>query len=141
MLRHHLKLALRNARRAPLATAMNLATLAIGFACFLTTYAFVAYWDRSDAQFPDADRIYVLTQSFAMKNGTFARNNLTGTPLSAAAALAAEFPDATVARAGPLGAELSVASGGRAIRVVAVAADREFLELFPLAFAAGDART
>jgi putative ABC transport system permease protein len=101
----------------------------------------VAYWDRADAHFPDAERIYVLTQSFAMRNGTFARSNLTGTPLSAAAALAAEFPAATIARAGPLGAELSVASGGRAVRVFAAAADPEFLDLFPLPFAAGDART
>lgn len=140
MLRHHLTLGLRNARRAPLATAVNVLTLAIGLACFLTAYSFVAFLDRAEAHFPAAGRTYVLTESFAFGND-FVRSNLTSTPEPAAEALEAFFPGVNGTRAIPIAGATSVASGGNATRLTAVAVDADFLDVFPLPFATGDAAT
>src|SRR5262245_66431715 len=92
MLSQYLTLALRSARRAPLAAALNVLTLAIGLACFLTAYALVAFWDRAEHAFPNGARTYVLTMSFALTDGSFARSNLTGAPHLAAEFLRADFP-------------------------------------------------
>jgi putative ABC transport system permease protein len=140
MLKHHIVLAARNARRSPLATAVNVATLAIGLACFLTAYAFVAFLERAERHFPDADRTLVLTQSFAYDNGSFARSNMTRTPELAAEALQAHFPNVATTRALTIDGGTSVASGAGSAQLSAIAVDPEFLELFPLPFTAGDSR-
>ncbi|HZF30338.1 MAG TPA: ABC transporter permease [Gammaproteobacteria bacterium] len=140
MLRHHLVLALRNARRAPLATAVNVLTLAIGLACFLTAYSFVAFLDRAEAHFPSAARTYVLLESFAFGND-FVRSNMTSTPEAAAEALEAYFPGVNATRAIPIAGNTSVASGSNAARLATVAVDPDFLDVFPLPFAEGDAGT
>ena len=43
MLKHYFAVALRNVRSAPLVFAMNVLTLALGLACFVTAYAFVTF--------------------------------------------------------------------------------------------------
>jgi hypothetical protein len=50
VLHHYLAVALRNVRSEPLAFAMNVLTLAIGLACFVTVYALVAFWGRRAAR-------------------------------------------------------------------------------------------
>jgi putative ABC transport system permease protein len=132
---------LRNARRTPLAAAVNVLTLAIGHACFLTPYSFVAFLDRAEQSFPSAGRTYVLTESFALLNGSFARSGLTRTPEAAAEALEAHFPGVNATRAILLDGSTSVAAGANAARLTAVAVDPDFLDVFPLRFAAGDAST
>ncbi len=142
MLSQYVTLTLRSARRAPLATALNVLTLAIGLACFLTAYGFVAFWDRAEHAFPNASRTYVLTMSFALLDGSFARSNLTGAPETAAEFLRTDFPALEkVARALPLDDPTPVAFGARALRLDAIAVDPEFLDVFPLPFVAGDARS
>ncbi|HET8699443.1 MAG TPA: hypothetical protein VFO94_18300, partial [Gammaproteobacteria bacterium] len=61
MLAHYFSLTLRNLRRAPVAAAVNVVTLALGFACFVGAFAFVTLWQRSEQYFANADRIAVLT--------------------------------------------------------------------------------
>jgi putative ABC transport system permease protein len=139
MLKHHLVLAARNARRWPVATGVSVLALAIGLACLLTAYSFVAFLDNAERHFPNAARTFVLTQSFAFVNGTFARNHLTMTPEAAAGALESYFPDVNATRAIPLEGGTSFATGGNAARLAAVAVDADFLDVFPLPFAAGDA--
>ena len=135
-------LAWRSARRAPLATTLNVLTLVIGLACFLTAYGLVAFWDRAEHSFPNASRTYVLTMSFALIDGSFARSDLTGTPELAAEFLRTDFPALEkVARALPLDDPTPVAFGERALRLDAIAVDPEFLDVFPLPFAAGDAKS
>ena len=139
MLSQYLTLSLRSARRAPLAAALNVLTLAIGLACFLTAYALVAFWDRAEHAFPNGARTYVLTMSFALTDGSFARSNLTGAPHLAAEFLRADFPALErVARAIPLDGPTSVAASERALRLDAIAVDSDFLDIFALPFAAGD---
>ncbi|HEX6993368.1 MAG TPA: ABC transporter permease [Gammaproteobacteria bacterium] len=114
-------------------------TLALGLVSFLLAYALVAFWDRAERAFPDADRVFVLTTSFTTIGGTFSRSGLTTSPLQAADLLLADFPAVErVARAVPLPAQTSVSTGDRALRFPAVAVDQDFLSLFPLPFAAGD---
>ncbi|HET8696962.1 MAG TPA: hypothetical protein VFO94_05730, partial [Gammaproteobacteria bacterium] len=72
MLRHYLALALRNSRRTPVAAAVNVLTLALGLACFVIVYAFVAFWQNADGHFAKADRIAVLTMSMHLPDGGFA---------------------------------------------------------------------
>lgn len=141
MLRHYLTIAVRNARRTPLAAAVNVLTLAVGLVSVLCAYGFVAYLERAERAFPNADRIYVLTASFAFLDGRLARSNLTHTPEAAAELLALDFPELErVARAIPLRERVSISTSERALRLAVAAADPELFELFPLPFAAGDAR-
>ena len=106
MLAHYLSLALRNVRRAPLASAVNVLSLAIGLAAFLTTYAFVTFWNAAESQFPTADRTYAMTTSFAFTDGSFSRNDIAQTPERAAESLRIDFPALErIARAMPLEAE------------------------------------
>jgi putative ABC transport system permease protein len=140
MLAHYLSLALRNVLRAPLASAVNVLTLAVGLVGFLTAYAFVTFWNAAERHFPSADRTYVVTTSFAFTDGTFARTNLAQTPERAAEALRTDFPALErVARAMPLGGDTAVSSGDRAALFATVAADPEFFAIFDLPFIAGGA--
>ena len=43
MLKHYVAVALRNLRASPLASTMNVVTLALGIACFVIAYAFVLF--------------------------------------------------------------------------------------------------
>lgn len=70
MLNHYLRLVLQIFRRAPFATAVNLLTLAAGLFCFLTAYAFVAFWNSAERHFPNADRVQVLTTTFRFPDGS-----------------------------------------------------------------------
>ncbi len=138
MLRHYLTVAVRNARRAPVTSAISLLTLAVGFVAALTAYAFVGFWNSAERHFPNADRTYVLTSSSAFPGG-FARTGLIETPEHVAELLRTDFPSVErVARAVLVDRQMAVAGGGDAVRASAVAVDPEFLEIFPLAFVAGD---
>jgi len=61
VLLHYLKIAVRNIRRAPVTAAINVMTLSLGLVCFVSAYAVISYWKRSDGHFENADRIYVIT--------------------------------------------------------------------------------
>ncbi|HEX6998579.1 MAG TPA: FtsX-like permease family protein [Gammaproteobacteria bacterium] len=141
MLTHYLALALRNARRTPLAAAMNVLTLALGLACFLIAYAAVAFWNHAERGFANADRIYVLTIEFARKDGSFGRPTTVGGPPHVHEYLRADFPQLErIARATLMDPQTAIAAGDRAVRLRGLAVDPEFLEIFDLPFAAGDAR-
>ena len=141
MLTHYLSIALRNLRASPLASAMNVVTLALGIACFVIAYAFVLFWGTAERQFKNADRIAVFTMSFALKGDQFSYEGDPRLPAVAARYLKEDFPAIEkIARATGIGPNTMIASGERAQRAPAVAADAEFLELFELPFVAGDPR-
>lgn len=141
MLKHYCSLALRNIASAPLAAAINVSTLSVGLACFVTAFAFVAFWQRAEQHFENADRIAVLTLSMAVADGSFSFEGDTGTPDVAARYLAADFPAIErIARAVRLD-DAMVSTGERAVRLRAVAVDPEFTEIFELPFVSGDAQT
>ena len=140
MLNHYFSLAVRNLRRAPIAAATNILTLALGLVCFVTAYAFAAFWGRAEQQFANADRIAVLTTNLEIPGLVTLRDEL-DTPEIAAAYLKTDFPALElVARAVQIDEHATLASGDRAVRSSVVAVDPEFLEMFDLPFTAGDPR-
>ena len=141
MLKHYLAVALRNLRASPLASAMNVVTLALGIACFVIAYAFVLFWGTAERQFKNSDRIAVFTMSLTLKGDQFSFEGDPRLPAVAAKYLKEDFPAIEkIARAAGIGPNVMIASGERALRAPAAAADPEFLELFELPFVAGDAR-
>ncbi|HZF31202.1 MAG TPA: ABC transporter permease [Gammaproteobacteria bacterium] len=145
MLGHYVAIALRNLRRAPGTAALNMLTLAIGLVAIVTAYAYVAYLDRADTQFPNADRIHLLTMSYTLKDNPFpgisAGVNVS-VPEQAAAYLREDFPAIEkIARALSIQffTKMMIASGEHAEQFTAVGVDPEFFEIFPLRFVAGDA--
>ena len=71
MLVHYVAVALRNIRSAPFASGVNLLTLAVGLVCFVTAYAFVAFWDAAEQHFTKAKDIYVLAVSIKNRDSGF----------------------------------------------------------------------
>jgi putative ABC transport system permease protein len=142
VLSHYVSLALRNARRAPIAAAVNVLTLALGLVCFVIVYGFVAFWEGAERHFANSERIAVLTTSMRLVDGGFAFDDDVHAADVAAQYLKADFPEIeNVARASTIGDKATASSGDRAVRLVAVAVDPEFLELFRLPFIKGDPRT
>ncbi|HEY8519710.1 MAG TPA: ABC transporter permease [Gammaproteobacteria bacterium] len=140
MLMHYLYVALRNARRGPFAFVMNVLTLAVGLACFVTVYGFVDFWRSADRHFANADRIYAVTMEFEARVGSFAMGAF-GAPEPLAELLRADFPQIErVVRAVNLGRDAVASALGRALTMSAAATGPEFFELFDLPFAAGDPR-
>jgi putative ABC transport system permease protein len=143
MLRHYGLLALRNVRRAPFAAAVNVLTLAIGLACFVTAYAYVEFWQSSERYFTNANRVYALSQ-VATRPGDAAAVLQPFTSAQVAELVKADFPALErVARA--IGVDnsngkTSVSSGERAVRLTGYGVDPEFLEIFALPFVAGSPR-
>jgi putative ABC transport system permease protein len=142
VLKHYVRVALRNVRSAPFAFAMNVLTLALGLACFVTVYAFVTFWQSAEQHFANANRIAVVTTSFTLADNSFSFKNDPRVTEYAAKYLRADFPAVEkVARAVVMDEKSMVAAGDRALRSYAAAVDPEFLEIFDLPFIAGDART
>ena len=141
VLTHYLSVALRNLRASPLASAMNVVTLALGIACFVIAYAFVLFWSTAERQFKLSDRIAVFTMSLSLKGDQFSYEGDPRLPAVAAKYLKEDFPAIEkIARAASTGENTMIASGERALRAPAAAADPEFLELIELPFVAGGAR-
>jgi putative ABC transport system permease protein len=142
MLKHYLAVTLRNLRASPLASAMNIVTLALGIACFVIAYAFVLFWSTAERQFKNSDRIAVFTMSLSLKGDQFSYEGDPRLPAVAARYLQEDFPAIEkIARATGIGPNIMIASGDRALRAPAAGADPEFLELFELPFVAGDSRS
>jgi putative ABC transport system permease protein len=141
MLRHYLAVALRNLRGAPVASAVNVITLAVGLVCFVTAYAFVHFWGAAEQFFPKAADIYVLTATVKNKDNGSGLTNLPRAPEPAAENVRADYPGVKVSQALVIDRAAMVASGGQALRLFGVAVDPEFLELFDLPFVAGNAGT
>jgi putative ABC transport system permease protein len=142
MFRHYLAVALRNLRGAPLASAVNVITLAVGLVCFVTAYAFVRFWGGAEQHFVNAADTYVLTVTVRNRDNASAGgfNNLPRAPEVAAEHVRTDYPAIDkVAQAVIIDRVAMVASGGQAVRLFAVAVDPGFLEIFDLPFVAGDA--
>jgi putative ABC transport system permease protein len=142
MLRHYLAIALRNLRRAPFTALINVATLALGLVAFVAAYAVVAYWSHSDRHFANADRTYVITASLALRDGSISTGNMPQTNELYQKYMRLEFPEfQAIVRANAWSKTASVTADGHRTRVVAVAVDPEFLDIFDLPFISGDPRT
>lgn len=142
MLTHYLAIALRNLRRAPFTAFVNVLTLALGLVAFVAAYTVVAFWDNSERHFANADRTYVITASLALRDGSISTGRMPQTNMLYERYLRADFPELeAVARANVWNRQSSVTVDGRTSRVISVAVDPEFLDIFDLPFIAGDPQT
>ena len=140
MLDHYLTLAGRTFRRQPISTAVSVLTLSLGLVAFMTAYAVVLHWQRSDAQFENIDRTYVITPSLTFNEGEVRTGRFTSTNEFYAKYLKTDFPQLeAVARAFGF-PDVSAANGDRSIRLYRMIVDAEFLEIFDLPFLSGDSR-
>src|SRR5262245_30401144 len=140
MISHYLSTALRHFRRHRFTTAINVACLALGLACFVLAWGMAEYHGRSDHYQARAERTYFLTAKSARPGDT--TPTLTIASWVVAETLRADLPELEVARvlAPPTQEAMPVSVDGVANFVRVGFADREFLRIFDLPFVAGDAR-
>src|SRR5262252_10271164 len=120
MLKHYVAVAVRNLRASPLASAMNVVTLALGIACFVIAYAFVLFWSTAERQFKLSDRIAVFTMSLALKGDQFSFEGDPRLPAVAAKYLKEDFPKIEkIARASAMGPNIMIGSRERSLRAPA----------------------
>ena len=101
--------------------------------------AVVADWNHSDRHFSNAARTFVITASLALRDGSISTGNMPQTNDLYQKYMRLEFPEfEAIVRANPWSKTASVTADGRRARVVAVAVDPEFLDIFDLPFIAGD---
>ena len=141
MVRHYFSVALLSFRKTPFATLANVAVLALGLTAFVAVYAVTEFWSRAESHFANANRTFVITSRMELADGTVVFREAPVTNAYAASYLRADYPEIeATARAGSFVDDVPVAAGDRAIRLTAVGADPEFLDIFDLPFVAGDAR-
>jgi hypothetical protein len=139
MFGHYLQIALRNLRRSPFTALINVTALALGLVSFVVAYAVVGYWDRSERQFANADRVYAITAKLALRDGSISTGVMPQTNELYERYLRIDFPEfEAIARANAWNRESTVTAGDRAARFVALAVDPEFLDMFELPLVAGD---
>ena len=142
MFSHYLRIALRNLQRAPFTALINVTALALGLVSFVTAYAVVSYWDRSERHFANADRTYAITAKLALRDGSISTGVMPQTNELYERYLRIDFPEfEAIARANVWNREASVSAADRGARLVAVAVDPEFLDIFDLPFIAGDPKS
>ena len=93
MIKHCLKIAIRNLVKYKVQSAVSILGLAVGFVCFSLSLYWIHYEMTYDHFRQDADRIYMVRTNDEYTEGKLS----TGVPYSLAAYLAQHFPDIAVA--------------------------------------------
>jgi putative ABC transport system permease protein len=133
MFQHYLTTALRHFRRHKGTTAINVASLALGLACFILAWGIVAYFGQTDRFVKDADRIFIV----APQSG--GASTQVRAPWALAERLKADYPQLeAVARLST--GEAQIEANGVPVSAAVAYAEPQFLRVFPLPFLAGDAR-
>ncbi len=138
MFRHHLRTALRSFRRHRLATLINLLCVALGLACLVACYATVTYLEHSDARFPKAARIRVLTTNLHAPGIRLTLHDFPFTGAVVARFLRAEFPELEAVARAEEDDDVPVSDEGRATYARVTYADPQLLDIFDFDFLAGD---
>ena len=139
MIAHHLAIALRRCRAAPFTTLANVATLAVGLACFIAAYGVATYWRSGDAETARTDRVVVISLRFEPVGQTSVPGVLSPTPLGRY--LREEMPELEHLTRATGVFDVVVAAGDNKALLDAAYVDPELLDLFDLELVAGDART
>ena len=138
MLKHYIIQALRSFWRFRVTAGVNLLGLVLAVVCFVASYLYVDSLVRTDRQFPNASRTWLLTQELWNVGGTKIVPGLPAAGPPAGKYLKADFPGLeAVARAIRLGPQ-SAAADDRKADVNTAAVDPEFLKIFALDFKAGE---
>jgi putative ABC transport system permease protein len=143
MLAHYLAAALAKFRKAPVTTAANVLTLALGLACFIAAYGIATYWRSADGYHQNAERIFVVGQNLAAPGEAAPTFVSTSSTPTLARYLELDIPEVeTAARVMALSANdaIAVTAGAERTFLTQVNVDPEILQLFDFDFISGDAR-
>ncbi|MFK8031915.1 MAG: FtsX-like permease family protein, partial [Gammaproteobacteria bacterium] len=136
MIKHYFKSAMRQVRRTPLVTTLNVLSLALGFVCFAAAIGVSKYWSMSDQEFLKADRIHVLTQQFSEGGMATGYRPIVAAPI--ANYLREDFPQLeAVARIGNK-RDWTVTTDDRSALLKGARADADILKIFDFDLIAGD---
>lgn len=134
MIRHYLKIAWRNLLKYRMQTAVNVAGLAVGFACFAFANLWMRYEASFDSRYEGAGRMYLLYAETAIESGGLSPN----VPYPVSTLLKQEFPEVEAACAftrypnWELGLE-----GQPALELPSMQLDSCFMDLFGIRILAG----
>jgi putative ABC transport system permease protein len=140
MLGHYFTVALRNFRRTPVTTGINILALALGLTCFMIAYGVVGNWDYAERGFPKADRIYAITAQLSAQDGSIETGAMPNTNDFAAKYIKLDFPNIEAIARARGGGEPSISVGDKKVRMPTIYVDPEFLDMFDLPFIRGDAK-
>lgn len=141
MLSHYLTVAYRDILRQPFSTAIGLLTLSLGLVAVITAYAIVHYWQHSDGQFQNIDRIYVITASVEFEEGGIRTGTMPQTNIFYARYLETEYPELEAVARAFRSDDVSISTAEHGYRASRLVVDAEFAEIFDLPFVAGDPST
>jgi putative ABC transport system permease protein len=134
MFKHYLTTALRHFRRYKSTTAINVACLALGLACFILAWSIVAYFGEMDRYHSRAARTYVV----APQSGGVSTQ--VRSPWALAEYLKADYPQLeSVVRLTSGDAQIDI--DGVAYSATLAYAEPKVLRVFDLPFLAGDSTT
>ena len=134
MILHYLKIAWRNLLKYRMQTAVNVAGLAVGFACFAFANLWMRYEASFDSRYEGAGRMYLLYAETAIESGGLSPN----VPYPVSTLLKQEFPEVEAACAftrypnWELGLE-----GQPALELPSMQLDSCFMDLFDIRILAG----
>jgi putative ABC transport system permease protein len=138
MLKNHVWSAVRQVRRNPVYSALNIIGLAVGSASFILLLLWVVNELGTDRSWPDADRTYRVTTDVKLQSGQKKYYALSTSGL--AGALKAEYPEvASSTRILPTGQILLRRGDVSSYENNFIYADADFLSVFPLALSSGSA--
>ena len=132
MLKHYLKIAIRNLLKYRSQSFISIFGLAIGFTCFALGTLWIHYEMTYDSFHKDADRIYLVRQKSLISNG-----GLTDTPKPLAASLKQKFPEIEASCAIYL-RDYKLVSNGVQIQTNWISADSSFMDLFGIKILSGN---
>ena len=132
MLKHYLKIAIRNLLKYRSQSFISIFGLAIGFTCFALGTLWIHYEMTYDSFHKDADRIYLVRQKSLISNG-----GLTDTPKPLAASLKQKLPEIEASCAIYL-RDYKLVSNGVQIQTNWISADSSFMDLFGIKILSGN---
>ena len=135
MLKHYLRIAIRNMARQKVLTFINISGLSLGLACFILILLFAVNEFSYDRWRVHADRIYRVDEIWTRDDGSQAGD--AGGNMLVAPAMKKEFPDVEEAVRFTPGQETIVKVAGHVFRVPMKYADANALSVFSFPLAAG----
>jgi putative ABC transport system permease protein len=137
MIKNYLKIALRNIKRYPAHSILNISGMAIGMACAILILLWVYDEWSYDRQFENAENIYRIIENQNPSGGE--ASLFAVTPAALTKTLKEEYPEVIRSASYEPHMELRLKKGDEFEHEMAVAAvDRDFLKMFDIEFVRGD---
>ncbi len=138
MIRNYLKIALRNIKRFPAHSILNIIGMAIGMACSILILLWVQDEWSYDRHYKNADNLYRVIEKQNLPGGKTQELAVAPTPL--ANILKQEYPEIIrTSRYAPV--PLTLKKGNESIEETVAAVDKDFLKMFDIEFIKGDIHT